>query len=106
MDIVKFLKNRKRMCDKFVDRCEACPLFQYECNMNDPQSDIEDVIKIVEQWAKNNPERTMIQEFFEKFPNAPKRKGGVPCPCPYHLGYTEDDVCSDDCVKCWNRPLE
>ena len=114
MDIVKFFKNRKRMCDKFVDRCEACPLFQYECNMNDPQSDIEDVIKIVEQWTKNNPERTMIQDFFEKFPNAPKEEDGTPLDiCPSYCGYTDElnslSVCENfnqNCLKCWSRPLE
>ena len=73
-----------------------------------------DVVYKVEQWSKSHPQKTMIQDFFEKFPNAPRTKDGTPrniCPCD--CGYTNEPesyiVCehfTDDCLKCWSRPLE
>lgn len=55
----------------------------------------------------------MIQDFFEKFPNAPRTVNGLPFPCPFECGYTKNSNCpfgrnnpSDDCSECWFRLLE
>ena len=66
MDAVKFLKERVRMCDSF-DGCDGCPL-QNECL----DTEIEAMVSAVEQWSKSHPQKTIMQDFFEKFPNAPK----------------------------------
>lgn len=92
---------------------KGCP-----CEKSDPvscnpcTSEIEILVKIIEQWSKSHPQKTMIQDFFEKFPNAPKTENGTPrniCPCD--CGYEPESyiVCehfTDDCLKCWSRPLE
>lgn len=50
---------------------------------------------------------TMLQDFLEKFPNATLHDNGTPYCCPHDLGHKKRDKCSlDDCVYCWNRPVE
>lgn len=67
----------------------------------------------VAEWkrAKLKPQKTIMQDFFEKFPDAEKDDDGTPVICPYALGYyTETIMCSEIsdniCFECWNRPLE
>lgn len=114
MDAVEFFKERRRMCLNY-DECKGCP-----CEKSDPvscnpcTSEIEILVKIIEQWSKSHPQKTMIQDFFEKFPNAPKTENGTPRNiCPSDCGYTNEPesyiICehfTDDCLKCWSRPLE
>lgn len=102
MDAIKFLKERVRMCNSF-DGCDNCPL-QNECL----DTEIEAMVNAVEQWSHNHPQKTMIQDFFEKFPNAPKSGTGEPVVCPNDCGY--GNFCCEQsngiCFNCWNRPLE
>lgn len=112
MDAVKFFKERRRMCLSY-DKCKGCP-----CEERNPVScnpstlEIETLVKVVEQWSQEHPQKTMIQDFFEKFPNAPRTVDGLPFPCPFECGYSKNNKCpfgknapSDDCSKCWFRPL-
>lgn len=106
MDAIKFLKERVRMCNSF-DGCDNCPL-QNECL----DTEIEAMVNAVEQWSKSHPQKTMMQDFFEKFPDAPKHEDDTPqFPCPSHLGYgnlkeMECEFFQGNCSKCWNRLLE
>lgn len=53
-------------------------------------------------------EKTLKEDFFEKFPNAQRDPNGIPCANPCDI-YGEKNVkCSDfDCGsgECWNIPL-
>lgn len=57
--------------------------------------------------------KTCMEEFFEKFPNAPRAERGEPKCCPVHcysdaivLCEKEDaDDCNCDGVKCWSQLL-
>lgn len=102
MDAVKFLKEKIRMCNSF-ERCVGCPI-ESDCRDTDPEL----MVKAVEDWSQAHPQKTMMQDFFEKFPNAPKDSFGNPMVCPQTLGY--GDFCCDDtknnCAVCWSRPLE
>lgn len=114
MDAVEFIKEYQRMCAK--ESCHNCPAFQNvafgDCDLD--TKDPEGLVNIVQQWSQPHPQKTMMQDFFEKFPNAPKdeKEGGVPkLVCPKQLGYTDiKEDCIElfdcDCLKCWNRPLE
>lgn len=63
--------------------------------------------RLEEAWSKEHTVKTMAQDFFEKFPNAPKRIDGGPASCPWMCGYCEDDCRHfSKCIDCWNRPLE
>ena len=62
----------------------------------------------VAEWekAKAKPQKTMMQDFLEKFPKAELNSQGTPYGiCPSYLGY-KTPKCNFGCVECWNRPLE
>lgn len=67
----------------------------------------EQIDKII-QWSKDNPKKTKLQDFLEKYPDAPM-KDGVPCACSASLGYKHDKEFGFgciDCAKCWNEPVD
>lgn len=110
MDAVEFLKEYRRMCEEYRsdddDECSVqCPFYR-DCHYK--YKNIQSVVDRVEQWSQTHPQKTMMQDFFEKFPNAPKMDNGEPNICPQNLGY--GDFCCDDtnhnCLKCWSRPME
>lgn len=110
MEAVEFLKERRRMCLNY-DGYKGCP-----CEKSDPvscspsTSEIEILVNIVEQWLQEHPQKTMMQDFFEKFPNAPKSEVGTPRMCPCDCGYEKVSNCPNgemcNSLKCWSRPLE
>lgn len=108
MDAIEFIKEYQRMCAK--ESCHNCPAFQNvafsDCDLD--TKDPERLVNIVEQWSQAHPQKTIMQDFFEKFPNALKHENGTPQLCPSYIGY--GDFCCEDvdgfCIKCWSRPLE
>lgn len=120
MDAFEFCKELRRLikqCCKGPNLCEVCPLHGIHKKQGTPCSDVYDLtdsqlqeqIKIVEAWSKEHPVKTMAQDFFEKFPNAPTYSGcKTPVICPNHCGYKVEPGCEGDhdCITCWNRPLE
>ena len=114
MDAFEFCKEFGRMC-KTYEYCDDCPMEKWERKTNLSCRDIllsdehiRERIEIVEKWSKEHPRKTMMQDFFEKFPNAPKHRDGIPKCCPNACGYCEDDCAKfgSKCGDCWNRPLE
>jgi hypothetical protein len=107
MDAVKYLKERNRMCDTFGLSCSGCPLGNSVEDCDDLQRERpEKAVAIVEKWSKEHPQKTMLQDFLEKYPNAPKECTGEPHICPSHLGYEEYMDCEENCLDCWSRPLQ
>lgn len=52
--------------------------------------------------------KTYMEDFFERFPNAPRENTGEPKICP-RLIYPElsqNDCTMADCVDCWNLEME
>lgn len=114
MSAMEYLKTRDRMTKGCSISCRECPL---SCLNNGTKSDCdwleneitEKAIEIVYNWGKEHPVKTMMQDFFEKFPNAPKDDDGTPQCCPKNCGYTEKDYCGDlyeNCLMCWSRLIE
>ena len=100
MDAVEFYKAFKRMCYK--TDCKDCLLDQ-KCR---PSANVkpEEVVELVEEWAKDHPIKTHQSEFLKKFPKAEVRNGVISlCPkfyCITLLG-TDFTGCSpNDCAKC------
>ena len=63
----------------------------------------------VAEWekAKEKPQKTMLQDFLEKYPKAILDQDSTPfniCPCD--LGYENEQYCERNCMTCRNRPLE
>lgn len=112
MDAVLFLKEYKRMCDSVTD-CKHCPLGEYflplySYDYSCPQYCFDNphyAANAVEQWVKEHPQKTRMQDFLEKFPNAIINKAGNPRACCEQLGYTQE-CHNGTCLECWNQPME
>ncbi|RGI72001.1 hypothetical protein DXD93_03455 [Ruminococcus bromii] len=110
-------RTRKGLCK--ID-CSVCPL----CSENNGTSGLvscttlemlnpEKAIEIVQKWSDAHPrsdahpQKTFLTEFLKNYPNAPLDDDGAPKGvCPHTLGLTDIDDCDDNCVKCWNQPIE
>lgn len=117
MDAVEFLKAWKRMCDSTSEldglhNCEKCIWGGARSWAGTCQKDMvdepEEAVAIAQKWAEEHPVKTMLMDFFEKFPKAERELSGLPTNCPDTL-YGVDQMCIEadmPCFKCWNRPLE
>ena len=99
MDAVEFLKALGRLCNNYL--CgDNCPLID-SC---DDESDDGYVrkVQIVEQWAKEHPEKTRMSEFLKMWPDAEIGDDGYPsvAPCQLYKDMEEKDengVCCKNC---------
>lgn len=115
MDVIEFIKERNRMCNYYKSKghCKdkSCPA-SYHCCLDflSVEYDGFKLVDDVEKFSSEHPQKTMLQDFLEKFPNALLDKDGVPEKfCPHDVGYTSGYYCHKeprDCVKCWSRPVE
>ena len=108
----EFAKQFRRMCDSYdVDgrnECDGCKLCEESiCNLYE----LDNVIPIVEKWAKEHPEKkrkTYAEDFLEKMPNS-RIKTGVPLTCRGNA-YGKPQLCmamtDNDCISCWNEEME
>lgn len=93
-------------------KCEDCPLGITNNGMNVLCSELETLypekaIEIIQEWSNAHPQKTYLSVFLEHYPNANLNDAGVPDGiCPYMLGLTDIDDCDNNCVKCWNQPIE
>lgn len=108
MDALKFMKERRRMCD-YYSRCFECPRAdEPNCNIEEmSDEELENFVNTVEQWSKEHPLRTRLQDFLEKYPNAPVDGNGTPQACCEHLGYCTKscDPLELTCKDCWDIPI-
>ena len=116
MDAFEFCKEFGRMCKAYCEppnNCNGCPMNEWNTSPGTQcidmyeltDSQIRGRIDIVEKWSKEHPKKTMMMDFFEKFPNAPSNNG-VPICCPSQIYENKNSSCDGNCEKCWNRPLE
>lgn len=96
------------MC-KSYGACRGCPLQEKECFSE--VEEIEEIVKMVEQWSKGHPIKTYLMDFFEKFPNAGNDAHGLPkgvrCVKDFYgdgAGYECGPESS--CVGCWQTEME
>lgn len=92
--------------------CSNCPL----CSINNNKGQSctafemlypEKAIEIVQRWSNEHPQKTFLTEFLKNYPNAPLDDDGTPKGvCPRALGLMDIDDCDDNCIKCWNQPIE
>lgn len=115
MDTLKFMKEYRRMCN-YYPRCFECPRAdEPNCNIEEmSDEELENFVNTVEQWSKEHPQRTRLQDFLEKYPDAEVLPDGQPVICCARLGYREYCGKSFDdnhkefkvCFNCWNMPVE
>ena len=92
-DKVKIIKIICRMC-------KAKGAIQF-----DWKRDPEEIVKTLEEWAKEHPEKTYKDDFLEKFPNVRKSADGCPTPCR-KVVYGGMGCNGYKCKDCWNVPME
>lgn len=94
--------------------CTECPLSSFNNGTTDNTacSDFETLypekaIAIMQKWSDEHPPKTYLSELLENYPNAPLDDDGTPKGvCPRALGLMDIDDCDDNCVGCWNQPIE
>ena len=97
MDVVEYVKQRRRMCDYYVN-CGDCPACDYEwCSS---LNGIPKMVTIVEKWAKEHPAKTRQSEFLKMWPDAEIGDDGLlsisPCQLKVELLQCESQ---EDCEK-------
>ena len=103
MDAIKYLKERKRMCDG--SNCWECPLYEknngkrVNCQAIEKKY-AEEAVAIVEKWSAEHPANTRQSEFLKLFPNAKINSSGVLAACPVQIDENAVDACKDSCEKC------
>ena len=111
MDALKFFKEFDRMCNYYSnENCRGCPReTEPICGITDlgPEG-IKKLINDVDQWSKEHPQRTRLEDFKEKYPHAMMETDGTPTICCIDLGYRQYDCdpLKENCVDCWNMPVE
>lgn len=73
----------------------------------------DETVRLPESDNINHPVKTRKEDFFEKFPNAPKDVSGMPIPCVRLCGYIQKQCYADcyadrerECADCWNKELD
>ena len=110
MDAVRYLKERERRCDSFDDRCAGCEIKSAKNGMTCGayiKKYPEKAVAIVEEWSAKHPLETRLTRLLKHYPNTPLNDDGIPVYiCTTDLGLMDIDDCDDDCVICWNTPIE
>lgn len=115
MDAVKFLKERKRLCEMY-EVCGGCPANRISggcifsvTNGSTPEEQAE----IVETWSAAHPRKTRQSVFLEQYPQADIDNTGLLILCPKPISadmrVTADCLrqrCSDCRRKFWMQEVE
>ena len=110
MDAVEFLNEGTRMCNSY-EACVGCPMYPTDdCCM--VKMNLKQMIRIVEQWAKEHPVKTRQSEFLKIFPNASLDDYGILliAPCDVYDEERKSDCWENGCDKCrhdfWLKEIE
>lgn len=97
MDAVEFLNARLRMYN--TDPKSYKELLSVKGHI--------DEVYFVEKWDKDNPQKTRLQDFLEKYPLAQiKDLNGRYNFCCELLGYGGCKYFGDGCSHCWNEYVD
>ena len=117
---IDFFAEANRLCDSRTacsaneKNKERCPLYDF-CRLAYSKIYAEDAkmaIESLQKWSNERSKKTYAQDFFEKFPDAPKDeavKGKCPWACRigiYGGGCPKIEPDIDCCYECWNEPME
>ena len=109
MDAVKFLKEKKRMCGKYIN-CDDCPMNPENNKHGIGCSHLEEeypeeTVDIVEKWSAEHPVKTRQSKFLKAYPNADVTEGVLfICPRRVDLNYLSEKerreaMCCRECKK-------
>ena len=111
---IDFFAEAKRLCDSrtacMADAAnkEQCPLHSFcRQSLTIRAEEIITAVENLQKWSDEHPKKTYAQDFFEKFPDAPRCKsanGRYPSACRKAI---YDGKCPGvGCEECWNEPKE
>lgn len=108
MDAVDFLRARARMCRKFDNCADGCPIGEQvgSCKPLLLGENAEQAVAVVEQWAQEHPGKTRQSELLELYPSTIIGRDGVLSICPRILSEdfrSEGGGCYDlyrSCLDC------
>ena len=106
MDALKFLKEKKRMCDAYITCSSGCPLHLKRadknmlchnyCNMNP-----EVAVSTVERWSAEHPIKTRQSEFMKLFPDVELEDNIIKiCPCMVDAKIKDKCYSLSPCYDC------
>lgn len=96
IDAVKYLKERKRMCDSYNHMCDGCGFGKVpKCNRTE-EDNPEKAVEIVERWSDEHPIKTRQSEFLKIFPNAVIQNGVIQI-CPRNID--QNSITSEECEE-------
>lgn len=99
-----------RMCRSFGGRCSICPLNKF---MDKHMKNCGGVLfihayeasAIIDKWCAEHPQKTYLQDFLEKFPNAKLNDDGEPLADACDV-YGDVFACKwHKCCDCWNKVM-
>lgn len=103
-----FLKEWARMyrsCTRDVDDCTQCLMYDIERVWDN----IDEAIKMTQQWSDEHPIKTRQSEFLKIFPNAKINNYGTLAICPVMID-TTINCDQKNCYNCekeyWNTEVE
>ena len=102
-----FLHELNRKCES--GHCDECPYGVSDNCMTEFTDSKDEAIGYIQKWSDENPEpheKTILEDFIEKYPNADINYKKMPLCCEaIYIGYTKCHECGYGCKKCWDRPL-
>lgn len=119
MDALGFVRELKRMCRPYYDAekgycSDDCPAQNFDCmSLDQPQEDIERIVKVVEKWSKENQRKTRQDLVLEQWPNAEICSDNLFSACPKvfdtnfvcHFDF-EHNTCNDCRREFWSQEVE
>lgn len=122
MEVKKFTRELKRMCNFYYDEekgycSDDCPAQNLDCmSLDQPESDIERVVEVVEAWSAAHSRKTRLDVFLEQHPEATLNALGVIPICPLKLiknhensrrmCETPGNTCDDCMQKFWSEEVD
>lgn len=107
-----YLREKARMTKNCDDCLEKCP---FSCANNGEEIGCEEfqykfpktAVEIVQKWSDEHQQKTYKEDFFEKFPNAPKYESGYPYPM-VNPKYIYGDIFENTAgiTDCWDKIME
>ena len=111
---IDFFSEFRRLCDSRAD-CEAdvanqeqCPLHSFcRQSLTIRAEEIITAVENLQKWSDEHPKKTYAQDFFEKFPDAPKDESAkLKCPLACRREIYNGKCPDMECDECWNEPME
>lgn len=121
MDAVKFLQERKRMCEAQNHCSDCCPAWAAgACKLSIKSGcEADKQVEIVEEWAAAHPRKTRQSVFLEQWPEAKLDEDGIIVICPAVLSKSYSmhsrgacpttmttKICADCRRKFWGKVVE